>query len=528
MPYSKHPVAHIDYDKLMSQAFAATGYGMAVVDFSKQVFPIVRVNKTFEKMTGYEAKELIGQPLSLVYAQMTDTRLRDLTDSVLCNGKSVARVSPGYTKSGNMIWSEVIFSPSAGEGDIPNSCMVVIVRDISHNARFEKYAEHERMMNVIGQLSGGIAHDFNNILMAVLGNLEMLEGFVENSPRHAQMLATATRAANRGRDLTQRLLVFSRRNLLSPQLANINDVIVDMQDKIALLMPESVTVTYKMVSAPWPCSVDVEQLQNAIANICMNARDAITQTGKILVKTKSLTLSKGFDSSHVRVNPGDYVMLAVHDSGQGIPPHLMQKIFEPFFTTKDTGKGVGLGLSVVHGFVTQSGGYLHVKSVKGKGTTMYMLFPRAYASDMTQAVQPQEAPRDTGAKDTSLRGLKMLVVEDNPDILDLMNLLLSGEGVDLATASDGKEALEVMKGGCFFDVLLTDVVMPNGMNGEEVARRAREICPKVRIMYMSGYTKEALHDNGTIREDIDLLRKPFSRDQLLSKLRQVAHKKQAG
>src|ERR1700682_3586489 len=365
-----------------------------------------------------------------------------------------------------------------------------------------------------GQLTGGIAHDFNNLLMVVSGNLELIEEAADNG--RVRQFATAARlAADRGAKLTAQLLAFSRRQRLSPKLVNANELIAEFQELIRQAVGGACEVRLLTNGPLWLCHVDPSLLETALLNLALNGRDAMPNSGVLMIETRNVVLDEGAVAGCL---PGSYIKVSVTDTGCGMPPEVRDRVFEPFFTTKEVGKGTGLGLSMVYGFVRQSGGYVAVESAPGAGTTVVLYLPKATQTPDpgVEAIQTQAIP---GGSE------QILVVDDNEDLLKVTSAMLTSFGYRVLCARNGAEAIQMFEGGQEFDLLFSDVVMPNGMNGVELAREARRLSKGIKILLTSGYAGDVLERHQAVGE-FPIIDKPYRLADLAQRLRSILHEAQ--
>ncbi|MEE8371571.1 MAG: ATP-binding protein, partial [Sphingomonadales bacterium] len=361
----------------------------------------------------------------------------------------------------------------------------------------------------------GVAHDFNNLLAVILGNVEMATESLDPDHEIRPMLDLVLRAANRGAGLTQHLLAFSRQQILAPKAINLNDVLGEMTGLLSRTLGEQIEISTAQGDELWNCLADRAQTESALLNFALNARDAMPEGGKLTIETTNVCLDDVYAAAQADVEPGNYVMLAVSDSGTGIPPDILEHIFEPFFTTKKVGAGSGLGLSMIYGFAKQSGGHLTVYSEVGEGTTFKLYLPRSKRPVTKEVIEtPSLKKRHSGE-------LTVFVVEDDPDVRTLAVALLSDLGYQVMEAGSGPSALEAIKLGGDFDLLFTDVVLPGGMNGPQLAEKVRELRPGTPVLFMSGYTEQAMGDAGRLEEGEDFLQKPFRKKDLERKVRDI-------
>jgi NO-binding membrane sensor protein with MHYT domain/signal transduction histidine kinase/CheY-like chemotaxis protein len=369
-------------------------------------------------------------------------------------------------------------------------------------------------MEAVGQLTGGIAHDFNNLLTVVIGNLDFAGRALEKSniPKAHRNIESALLGAQRAAALTHRLLAFSRRQPLQPQVVNLNTVVAGMSDLFRRTLGESIRVETVLAGGLWNTWADPNQLESALLNLVINARDAMPHGGRLTIETANCLLDDAYASAHAEVEPGQYVMVAVTDTGTGMTQGVLERVFEPFFTTKDVGQGTGLGLSMIYGFVKQTGGHVKIYSEPGQGTTVKIYLARTYevAADAPARAQ---AP---GAQS----GEVVLVVEDDPNVRTYTVESLTNLGYRVLEAQDASSALAVLDSHPEVRLLFTDVGLP-GPNGRQLAEEAQQRRPGLRVLYMSGYTRNAIVHNGVLDPGVNLLNKPFTTDQLAAKVRQV-------
>jgi PAS domain S-box-containing protein len=384
-------------------------------------------------------------------------------------------------------------------------------QDITELKRAEEQLRQSQKMEAVGQLTAGVAHDFNNMLAVTWGNAELLEDEIgADNPQ----LGAVFRATKRGADLTQRLLAFSRKQVLNPKIVNANNLIADITGLLRRTLEEHIDIETVTGAGLWNCEVDPAQLENALVNLAINARDAMPDGGKLTIETANVRLDDDYAAAQAEVRPGQYVMLAVTDTGTGMAPEVRDHVFEPFFTTKAVGKGSGLGLSMIYGFVKQSGGHVTIYSEPGEGTTIKLYLPR---STETEAAERKAATDAVPAA----RGETVLVVEDDSDLRTLAVALLGNLGYQVLEAGTGAAALEQLGSTTRVNLLLTDVMLPGGMNGRELAAEAGRRAPGLQVLYMSGYTENAIVHHGRLDADAELLPKPFRRADLARAVRRA-------
>jgi PAS domain S-box-containing protein len=410
-------------------------------------------------------------------------------------------------------------------GDIEQLTIQIV--DNTEKVQAARNLQQAQKMEAIGQLTGGLAHDFNNLLTVVIGNLELLEGRLATDERGTRRLAEAIDAARKGSDLTRQMLAFARKQVLEPTEVKINDLITGISPLIARTIGETVELKAIAMEGEPKAMIDASQLESAVLNLAINARDAMPKGGLLTIETQPAYLDAAYAERHPEVTPGHYVMVAVSDTGSGMSPELLEKVFQPFFTTKAQGKGSGLGLAMVYGFIKQSGGHINVYSEVGHGTAIKMFLPRKFAPGETipavagtdrAAAQPaveavaEPAPEPVAETKTAT---KILVVEDQEAVRAVACGFLVDFGYEVIEAEDGLQALARLQENPDVDLMFSDVVMPGGMNGFDLAQAARSIRPGLKIVHTSGYPKGAMvhQEEPRFREGF-IIMKPYRRDDL--------------
>jgi CheY-like chemotaxis protein len=373
-------------------------------------------------------------------------------------------------------------------------------------------------MEAVGKLTGGVAHDFNNVLQVIGGNLQLLMRDVAGNLRGEQRLQTAIAAISRGSKLASQLLAFGRRQPLAPKVVNLGRLIRGIDDLLRRALGESIEVETVIAGGLWNTFVDTVQVENALLNLAINARDAMEGHGKLTIEAGNAFLDDAYATRHAEVAAGQYVMVAVTDTGCGIPAEVIDRVFEPFFTTKPEGRGTGLGLSMVYGFVKQSGGHVKIYSEPGSGTTVRMYLPRSREQEDVET--DVEAGPATGGTET------VLVVEDDEDVRNTVIDMLFELGYRVLRAKDAHSALAIIESGAPIDLLFTDVIMPGPVRSPELARKAQERLPNIGVLFTSGYTENAIVHGGRLDEGVELLSKPYTREALARKIRHVLRNQQ--
>jgi PAS domain S-box-containing protein len=493
----------------------------AIVEFSEDAIIgkdydgiVIAWNRGAEKIFGYTTVEMVGRPVDILHPP---GRLEENAEILqrLRNGEALDQIeTERVKKDGAHITVSLTISPICdADGNVVGASE--IARDITEKKKMEHQLLQSQKMDAIGQLTGGIAHDFNNLLGVVIGNLDLLERHVGDDPAALKRVQTAQKASLRGADLTRRLLAFSSNEILSPaptQLHHLISNIIELTHRVIGPEIEIVTQFDESISL---ILIDAASLESALVNLVVNARDAMPKGGAITISTENTTLDHA--SPFVlagEVDAGRYARISVSDSGDGMSRQTLERVFEPFFTTKTRGKGTGLGLPMVYGFVKQSHGTVHIYSEPGFGTTVSLYLP--IAEDLSLHLPKAiERPRSFDG------GATVLVVDDEVDLLEIAVNYLADMGCKAYTAVDGNDALQVLQRENGIDLLVTDIIMPGGMNGVELAHKVREVNPKIKVIYCSGFPADALAARSMPLVDGPLLRKPYQRDELNSLVRRV-------
>jgi PAS domain S-box-containing protein len=381
--------------------------------------------------------------------------------------------------------------------------------------RAEEALRHAQKMEALGQLTGGIAHDFNNMLTGIIGSLDLMQRYIADG-RAAEInrfSEAAVSSANRAAALTHRLLAFSRRQSLDRKTLNANDLIHSLEDLLSRTKGDHIELKLLLTEDAWPVSTDVSQLENALLNLVINARDAMPEGGQLCIETANVYLDGSDITTLEPVKAGDYLMIAVSDNGTGMTPKVLAKAFDPFFTTKPIGQGTGLGLSMIYGFAQQSGGHVTLSSLPGQGTSVRLYLPRLRGNEPQDVLSPviSEAP-------SAIAGETVVLVEDDPAVRMLVTDLLKELGYHAYEAEDAKTALPLLESDLRVDLLVTDVGLP-GMNGRQLAEIARQHRPQLKVLFMTGYAQNAAERQGFLEEGMDMVAKPFSIDLLANKIR---------
>ncbi|WP_426959525.1 PAS domain-containing protein [Muricoccus radiodurans] len=478
---------------------------------------ITAVNPAWMTVLGWPEVDLIGrQVFELIHPDDAEGAHGGV--EALSRGETLTRFVTRYrTRGGAYRW--ISWSAASGEGLIN-----AVGRDVTaerEQAEALRQAEEQlrqsQKMEAVGQLTGGLAHDFNNLLTGIIGSLELLRTRVAQG-RLAQVdryVMAAQGAANRAAALTHRLLAFSRRQTLDPKPTRANRLIADMVELIQRTAGPAIKVETVLAAGLWPTLCDPNQLENALLNLCINARDAMPDGGHLTIETSNAWLDERA-SRQRDMTAGQYVSISVTDTGTGMPPDVVARAFDPFFTTKPIGQGTGLGLSMIYGFVKQSGGQIRIYSEVDKGTTMRLYLPRHWseAEDETRPAELLPVPR-------AEQGETVLVVDDEPTVRMLVTEVLEDLGYTAIEVTDGASALQVLQSDVRVDLLVTDVGLPGGMNGRQVADAGRSLRPGLSVLFITGYAENAVLGNGHLEPGMHVLSKPFEMDVLASRIRQL-------
>jgi PAS domain S-box-containing protein len=484
---------------------------LAMWIYDRETLQFLEVNDAAIENYGYTRDEFLKMRLPDIRPPEEVARLM----SNLENGAPAYEQSSNWRhrrKDGEVITVDIFTHEIAIEG---HKARLAVVLDVTQRNIAEEQLRQAQKMEAIGQLTGGIAHDFNNLLAIIQGNIELVHERVKGDPKLAEMIDYALRASERGASLTKRLLAYSRQQPLAPKPVDVAVLIAGMTDLLRRALGETIEVKTHMATGLWPTKVDPHELEHAMLNLAVNARDAMPGGGTLSIEAENTHLDAAYAEHNLEVKPGAYLMIAITDTGSGMVKDVIDRAFEPFFTTKPIGQGSGLGLSMVYGFVKQSGGHIKVYSEPGHGTTVRLYLPR-----FAEKPEADPAPHDITAE-TDHKGEVILVVEDDPDVRKLVLGMVDSLGYQTIAAIDGPSALEALERVGKVDLLFTDVVLPRGMNGAALARAAQERQAGLRVLYMSGYTRNAILHNGALDEGVQLITKPFRKADLAGKLREV-------
>lgn len=504
-----HKLARAERKRLMA-AFEQTGEGIVITDAQGL---IQFVNPAFERTTGYSGKEVIGRnPRLLKSGEQDEPFYRNLW----------ATISGGRTWSGRMVnkhqdgtryTEETTISPvRSPAGQIVN--YVAVQRDITEQLRLTAQLQQAQKMEAVGLLAGGVAHDYNNMLSVILGNAELALIEVEPGQPLYAALKDIIKAAKRSTDITRQLLAFARKQTMNPVELDLNQAVQCMLKMLRPLIGENIDLVWLPQVNLYSIMMDPIQVDQILANLCVNARDAINDIGQVTIETQNVVFDESYGADHAGVVAGEYVLLSVSDNGSGMNRETLDQIFEPFFTSKEVGKGTGLGLSTVYGIVQQNNGFINVDSEPGKGTIFRVYLPRhvGQAAD-TQRESKVEIPRGHGET--------VLLVEDEPALLTMGKLILEELGYRVLAAGTPGVALGLAaEHASEIRLVLTDVVMPE-MNGRDLVERLQALYPNLKILFMSGYTVDVIAHRGVLNDGVNFIQKPFSMRGLAAKVQEV-------
>jgi len=493
-----------------------TDYALFMLDPTGAV---VNWNPGAQRMKGYVRDEIVGQHFSRFYTD-EDRQNRVPHHAIETAARTGKYESEGWRvrKDRTKFWASVVINAiHNSQGELIGFAKVT--RDLTERRATEERLRQSQKMEGIGQLAGGVAHDFNNLLTIIIGNLEALQRHLKDKgpdvARLQRSADNAMRGARRAESVTQRLLAFSRQQPLGPKSVDVGRLVSGMSDLLRRTLGEKIAVETVLAGGLWRAHADPNQLEVAIINLAVNARDAMPKEGKLTIETANVHLDERYAAAQVEVLPGQYIMLAVTDNGFGMPDDVKVKAFDPFFTTKDIGQGTGLGLSQVYGFVKQSRGHVNIYSEVGEGTTVKIYLPR-YHSDATDTEEEMARPASRGRKSETI-----LVVEDDDDVRSYSTESLRELGYHVLEAPNARAALWVLEKHAKVAVVFTDIGLPGGMNGRQLAEEARKHRPTLKVLFTTGYAQNAIVHEGRLDPGVELLTKPFTQAALGEKIRDI-------
>ncbi len=477
------------------------------------------VNRAYEMFFDIPAESVLGKTSEELYSPEMVAALKRSDQAVLETGNIAVFESTVRYANVPMDFIRMTKFPVFDQFGAVSGVGTFAV-DISNEKAAEERLIQSQKMEAVGQLTGGVAHEFNNLLQVVSGNIEMLADDVPMDTDQYQRIQAIRRNVVRGSDLTGRLLSFSRRQPLAPKTLVIPEILAGMHELLGQTLIETIEVQVEQTDDIWQAEADPNQLENALLNLALNARDAMPDGGIITISASNIHVDSRMARQFEEVTPGDYVMLSVADNGTGMTEEEVSRAFEPFFTTKDVGKGTGLGLSMVYGFARQSGGFVEIDSTPGLGTAMRLYLPRVTDTHDLGVVEPSAGTEETPAG-AVLEGGTILLVEDDTDVRESLAAQLSTLGYQVIEAKDGVNALAVLADDTPIDLLFTDVVMPGGLRGLELARQVSQLRPTLKVLFTTGYSEEALSDAGLLDDGAVVLHKPYTKAILANAISRV-------
>lgn len=497
----------------------------AILIYDMDLMVFITSNSRAEKILGYPPEELTGRtlPREISPEYQTDgQRSEDAISAYLqqaLSGEFPVFEWQFISKEGEILECEISLArlPPFDRKLIRASVVEISARktEILERAKIQQQLATSQKLEAVGKLTGGVAHDFNNLLAVTLGNLELLKDEIENL-QHKQLIDKSIAATLRGSDLTRNMLAFARKASLEPSPIDINSVVEETKNWISRTLPATIEVKTSLGDGIWPVEADPSATESALLNLILNAQDAMPKGGKLTVETANVKIDDSYiDARQEELPPGQYVMLAVSDTGDGIPPEIIAEVFEPFFSTKASGSNSGLGLSMVHGFMRQSNGTVQVYSEPGVGTTFKLFFKAA--TQTTECAPQPEAQSDVGHG----AGHRILLAEDDDAVREVLVKTLENAGYDVIAAPSGDAAKAIFEADPTFDLVITDIVMPGRLLGTTLSAELRLLAPDLPIIFMSGYASEAtVHGNGLRPEDIRLM-KPVQRAKLIGAIQKI-------
>lgn len=501
--------------ELRNRAMEALTQGVLIADPRQPDSPIIYASPSFERMTGYKASEVIGLNCRFMQGKDTDPAAVAKLAQAINNRQSCTIELINYKKDGTPFWNELSMSPVFDIAGVLTH-FIGVQTDVTERRRLEEQFRQSQKMEAIGHLASGIAHDFNNILTVINGYSQLLLGSPQIDASSKKFIQIIKDAGERSAALTTKLLAFGRKQIMSAHIIDINESLRNMEDMLKRVIGENVSLATSYGGGTDHVFADPSQLDQVILNLCVNARDAMPDGGKITIETTNRTFDDSYIKIHPYAKPGHYVMLSVSDTGIGMTEEVREHIFEPFFTTKDQSKGTGLGLSVVYGVVKQSGGFIEVYSEPGHGTSFKIYFPSAEGTPAAAKITDDSSQLPRGTE-------TVLLVEDEDVLRELTRHILSSCGYTVLLAANGEEALSIFdKNKEKIALLLTDVVMP-GMGGRKLSEQITAASPKIKTIYMSGYTDDAVVRHGILHDKVSFLQKPFLPLDLARKVYEVLH-----
>ena len=487
----------------------------AIIGFDKEM-RYIAWNPAMEALSGIPRSRLLGRNFHEMRPDLIGTPI-DLAWRATLEGRHTTLRDRAYSypPPGRSGFYDADFAPLYG----PDRSIIgafAFLRDTTERRRIEEQLRHSQKMEAVGQLTGGLAHDFNNLLTVIMGNLDNLQRHLPPTVESRHMAEAIMRAASRAATLTHRLLAFARRQPLEPKLIEVNRLVANMSDLLRRSLGEGIVIETVLAGGLWRTLADPNQLESALLNLAVNARDAMAMGGKLTLETANAYLDEDYADAHEDVRPGQYVLIAVSDTGSGMSREVAEKAFEPFFTTKEIGQGTGLGLPQVYGFVKQSGGHVKIYSEPGEGTTIKLYLPRLTTAETESASRHEPASATPNSA-----GEIILIVEDDADVRSFSAEILGALGYRVVEAAEGAAALRLIDNEPEIRLLFTDVGLPGGLNGRQLADEAVRRRPGLKVLFTTGYARNAIVHQGRLDPGVELIVKPFTAASLGAKVRQV-------
>ncbi|MBT6089939.1 MAG: PAS domain S-box protein [Rhodospirillaceae bacterium] len=494
-------------------AFQTSPQGMALISPTGNW---LTANKALCDVLGYDEKELLGQGIEkLTHPDDLGSEIED-GGKMLAGEETTIQFEKRYLhKSGSTIWALVSITLVRDENNEPIQ-FVLQMLDLTKRKEVEQQLLQSQKLEAVGQLTGGLAHDFNNLLAVNLISLQLLERSHQDDEKSLKRIRAALNATERGAELTRRLLAFSRKQNLEERVIDVNGLINNTEDLLSRTLGGEIKFETHTENKLWQVKTDENQLESALLNLAINARDAMPNGGDLTIETQNVELNEDYAGTHTEVKAGRYVLIAVTDTGTGIPKDVIEKVFQPFFTTKDIGQGTGLGLSMVYGFVKQSEGHIEVYSETGIGTSIKLYLPATDVDVSDGSIAALQISEDAIGGDETI-----LVTEDDPNVRESVKLLFESLGYTVVTAEDAATAIRVLETDAEFDLLFSDIVMPGGMNGVDLVDKARDIRPNLKVLLTSGFAEAAIAKSAKPLLSTEIIGKPYRREDLAIKVRGV-------